>query len=54
MALKDIDPRLPAHVEQIYGHRMDKDTTLFDLQVEIFQALPKLITDLDTKDAHED
>ena len=52
MALKDIDPRLPAHVEQIYGHRMDKDTTLFDLQVEIFQALPKLITDLDTKDAN--
>ena len=52
MALKDIDPRLPAYVEQTYGHRMDRHTTLFDLQVEIFQAIPKLIADLDTKEAN--
>ena len=52
MALKDIDPRLPSYVEQVYGHRMDVDTTLYDLQPEIFQALPKLLNDIDTKEAN--
>ena len=51
MALRDIDPRLPSYVEQVYGHRMDRHTTLYDLQTEIFQALPKLLTDLGMKDA---
>ena len=50
MALKSIDQRLPQYVEQIYGHRMDENTTLFDVQSEIFQAIPKLITELDSKD----
>ena len=50
MALRDIDPRLPSHVEQVYGHRMDRDTTLYDLQPEIFQAMPKLLSDLEAKD----
>ena len=50
MALKSIDQRLPTYVEQIYGHRMDENTTLFDVQSEVFQAIPKLINDLDSKD----
>ena len=50
MALRSIDQRLPQYVEQIYGHRMDENTTLFDVQSEIFQAIPKLITELDSKD----
>ena len=52
MALKDIDSRLPAYIEQTFGHRMDRDTTLYDLQAEIFQSLPKLLTDLEVKDAN--
>ena len=47
MALREIDPRLPAHVEKLYGHQMDRHTTLFDKQPDIFQALPKLLIDLD-------
>ena len=50
MALKAIDQRLPSYVEQMYGHRMDENTTLFDMQAEIFQAIPKLIQELDSKD----
>ena len=52
MALKDIDSRLPAYIEQTFGHRMDRDTTLYDLQAEIFQSLPKLLTDLEVKEAN--
>ena len=37
LALKEIDPKLPTHVEQTYGHRLDADTTLFDIQAEVFQ-----------------
>ena len=50
MALKSIDPRLPQYVEQVYGHRMDENTTLYDLQSEIFQSIKKLIHELDSKD----
>ena len=50
MALKSIDPRLPNYVEQVYGHRMDVNTTLYDLQSEIFQSIKKLIQELDSKD----
>ena len=52
MALKDIDSRLPAYIEQIFGHRMDRDTTLYDLQAEIFQSLPKLLADIEAKEAN--
>ena len=50
MALREIDPRLPLYVEKEFGHRMDKDTTLYDLQVDIFQAIPRMISEMNSKD----
>ena len=50
MALREIDARLPAYVDQIYGPRMDNDTTLYDLQSEIFKAIPRLLGEMNTKE----
>ena len=51
LALKEIDSRLPAYVQQVYGHQMVENTTVRDLQPRIFQALPRLLTELDSKDS---
>ena len=51
MALKEIDSRLPEYVELVYGHLMTDNTTLMDLQTTIFQAIPRLLTELDNKEA---
>ena len=50
--LEKIDPRLPAHVNKTFGHQMTGDTTLKDLQVQIFQRIPGMIQDLDDAQAN--
>ena len=42
-----IDPRLPAKVRKEYEGRLHGDTFLWDLQTQIFQAIPSLLEELD-------
>ena len=51
MALERIDPRLPAEIDRIFGHRMDDSTTLIDLQSEIFSYIPRALASLDREEA---
>ena len=44
--LEKIDPRLPMHVNKTFGHQMTGNTTLKDLQIQIFQRIPSMIQDL--------
>ena len=46
-SLEKIDKRLPAKVKKDFGFRMEGETTLFDLQTAIFQAVPAMIEELD-------
>ena len=46
-ALEKFDTRLPTKVKKDFGFRMEGDTTLFDLQTAIFQAVPGMIEELD-------
>ena len=50
MALERIDPRLPTEIDRIFGHRMEEDTTLIDLQNEIFTYIPRALASLDRED----
>ena len=45
--LERIDPRLPAKVRQEYEGRLFGDTYLWDLQPMIFQAIPRMLNELD-------
>lgn len=47
MALERIDSRLPNEIDRIFGHRMDDNITLIDLQTEIFTYIPRALTSLD-------
>ena len=51
MAMERIDPRLPSEIDRIFGHRMDDQTSLIDLQSEIFAYIPRALTALDRNDA---
>ena len=44
--LEKIDSRLPMHVNKTFGHQMVGNTTLKDLQVQIFQRIPSMLQDL--------
>ena len=46
--LERIDPRLPSKVRQEYESRLFGDTYLWDLQPMIFQAIPRMLNELDT------
>lgn len=50
--LEKIDPRLPMHVSKTFGHQMVGNTTLKDLQVQIFQRIPSMIDDLNDAEAN--
>ena len=45
--LERIDPRLPSKVRQDYEGRLFGDTYLWDLQPMIFQAIPRMLNELD-------
>ena len=45
--LEKIDPRLPAKVRQDYEGRLYGDTFLWDLQPMIYQAIPRMLNELD-------
>ena len=47
--LERIDPRLPAKVRQDYEGRLFGDTYLWDLQPMIFQAIPRMLSELDNQ-----
>ena len=47
MALERIDSRLPSEIDRIFGHLMDDNTTLIDLQSEIFSYIPRALATLD-------
>ena len=51
MALERIDSRLPAEIDRIFGHRMDENVTLIDLQTEIFTYIPRALASLDREDS---
>ena len=44
--LEKIDSRLPMHVNKTFGHQMTGNTTLKDLQIQIFQRISSMIQDL--------
>ena len=46
-ALREIDRRLPEKVDRDFGHLMVGNTTLADVQVQIFQKLPTMLKELD-------
>ncbi len=50
--LEKIDSRLPMHVSKTFGHQMTGNTTLKDLQVQIFQRIPSMIEDLNDAEAN--
>ncbi len=50
--LEKIDSRLPMHVSKTFGHQMTGNTTLKDLQVQIFQRIPDMIQDLNDAEAN--
>ena len=50
ITLERIDSRLPAEIDRIFGYRMDDDTTLIDLQSEIFSYIPRALSSLDKED----
>lgn len=50
MTLERIDPRLPAEIDRIFGYRMDDNTTLIDLQSEIFSYIPRALASLDREE----
>ena len=50
--LEKIDSRLPMHVSKTFGHQMVENTTLKDLQVQIFQRIPSMIQDLNDAEAN--
>ena len=50
--LEKIDTRLPMHVSKTFGHQMVGNTTLKDLQVQIFQRIPSMIEDLNDAEAN--
>ena len=45
--LEKIDKKLPAKVQKDFGFRMEGDTTLYDLQTAVFQAVPGMLAELD-------
>ena len=47
IALKEIDPRLPAKVRRDYEHQLNQDNYLSDIHPQIFQAVPIMLQDLD-------
>ncbi len=47
IALERIDPRLPAEIDRIFGHRMNEGITLLDLHSEIFSYVPRALEALD-------
>jgi len=47
IALKEIDPRLPAKVRRDYEHQLNQDNYLSDIHPQIFQAIPIMLQDLD-------
>ena len=47
IALKEIDPRLPAKVRRDYEHQLNQDNFLSDIHPQIFQAIPIMLQDLD-------
>lgn len=51
MAMERIDPRLPAEIDRIFGHRMDDNVTLIDLQSEIFTYIPRALATLDREES---
>lgn len=46
-ALMMIDKRLPDKVDREFGHLMVGNTTLADLQVQIFQKIPNMLKEMD-------
>ena len=50
LTLERIDPRLPTEMDRIFGYRMDDNTTLIDLQSEIFSYIPRAIASLDREE----
>ena len=50
--LEKIDSRLPMHVSKTFGHQMVENTTLKDLQVQIFQRIPSMIDDMNDAEAN--
>ena len=50
IALERIDSRLPAEIDRIFGHLMDDNTTLIDLQSEIFSYIPRALAALDKEE----
>ena len=51
LALKEIDPCLPDYVELVYGHQMTQNTTIMEMQPAIFQAIPRLLSEIEVKEA---
>lgn len=47
IALKEIDPRLPAKVRRDYEHQLNQNNFLSDIHPQIFQAIPVMLQDLD-------
>lgn len=54
MALERIDSRLPNEIDRIFGHRMDDNVTLIDLQTEIFSYIPRALATLDREEMQAD
>ena len=50
LALERIDSRLPAEIDRIFGHLMDDNTTLIDLQSEIFSYIPRALDSLNKEE----
>jgi hypothetical protein len=51
ITLERIDPRLPAEIDRIFGHRMDDGTTLMDLNTEIFSYIPRALASLNREES---
>ena len=50
MALERIDSRLPNEIDRVFGHLMNDNTTLIDLQTEIFSYIPRAMATLDNSE----
>lgn len=50
LTLERIDARLPAEIDRVFGHRMDNETGLIDLQTEIFSYIPRALAALDKEE----
>ena len=50
IALERIDPRLPAEIDRIFGHRLQSGLTLMDICSEVFQYVPRALASLDREE----